>query len=178
MTFRRPSFISPASSARLAVSSGVSSSRALSGEHAESRRAQGCAPRLAAAGVWASAGRQLSAAAAGVCVLLLGVYVPAYAQSVSFTGAQTTVPASGLLGPDGVAVDGAGDVFIVDTGNHRVVEVPAGGGAQTTVGTGLSYPQGVAVDGAGDVFIVDNNNNRVVGLSTIRRDRTRVPAVA
>jgi hypothetical protein len=61
-----------------------------------------------------------------------------------------------------VAVDGAGDVFIADSGNSRVVEVPAGGGAQTTVGSGLSYPFGVAVDEAGDVFIVDSDNNRVV----------------
>src|SRR5208283_4419573 len=80
---------------------------------------------------------------------------PACAQSVSFAGAQTTV-GSGLSTPYGVAVDGAGDVFIADTGNSRVVEVPAGGGAQTTLtvsvgGVGLYYPYGVAVDRAGDV---------------------------
>ena len=51
------------------------------------------------------------------CVLLaLGVMcAPAHAQSVTFAGVQTTVPASGLLGPTGVAVDGAGDIFIADT---------------------------------------------------------------
>ncbi len=82
--------------------------------------------------------------------------------SVSFAGAQTTVSASGLNRTFGVAVDGAGDVFIADTINNRVVKVPAGGGAQTTVGTGLNYPSSVAVDGAGDVFIGDQSNNRVV----------------
>ena len=76
-------------------------------------------------------------------------------------GAQTTV-GSGLNFPDGVAVDGAGDVFIADTDNSRVVEVPAGGGAQITVASGLNDPSGVAVDGAGDVFIADTGNNRVV----------------
>ena len=86
----------------------------------------------------------------------------ACAQSVAFTGVQTTVPASGLNGPFGVAVDRAGDVFIADFFNNRVVEVPAGGGAQTTVGSGLNQPTGVAVDGAGDVFIADSNNSRVV----------------
>ena len=70
-------------------------------------------------------------------------------------GAQTTV-GSGLNIRCGVAVDGAGDVFIADTCNSRVVEVPAGGGAQTTVGSGLNHPYGVAVDGAGDVFIADS----------------------
>src|SRR5271157_4152202 len=91
----------------------------------------------------------------------------ACAQSVSFAGAQTTLNVSvggiGLSYPWGVAVDRAGDVFIADAYNNRVVKVPAGGGAQTTVpASGLSGPFGVAVDGAGDVFIADSNNNRVV----------------
>jgi len=76
-------------------------------------------------------------------------------------GVQTTVD-SGLYYPSAAAVDAAGDVFIADSNNRRVVEVPAGGGAQTTVGSGLSYPYGVAVDGAGDVFIADIGNNQVV----------------
>jgi sugar lactone lactonase YvrE len=76
-------------------------------------------------------------------------------------GVQTAV-GSGLHQPFGVAVDGAGDVFIADTLNSRVVEVPAGGGAQTTVGSGLWYPTGVAVDGAGNVFIASMGNNLVV----------------
>jgi hypothetical protein len=76
-------------------------------------------------------------------------------------GAQSTV-GSGLNYPTGVAVDGAGDVFIVDSANGQVVKVPAGGGAQTTLGTGLYSPSEVAVDGAGDVFITDTGNSRVV----------------
>ena len=73
-----------------------------------------------------------------------------------------TVGASGLNNPTAVAADAAGDVFIVDTYNDRVVKMPAGGGAQTTVGTDLSNPLGVAIDGAGNVFIADYGNQRVV----------------
>ncbi len=96
--------------------------------------------------------------------LLLGaILVPAHAQSVTLASSQTTVPASGLQGPTGVAVDGAGDLFIADYYNNRVVEIPAGGGPQTTVSaSGLKLANGVAVDGAGDVFIVDLYNKRVV----------------
>jgi hypothetical protein len=65
-----------------------------------------------------------------------------------------------------VAVDGAGDVFIADYDNSRVVEVPAGGGPQTTVGSGLNFPIGVTVDGAGDVFIADTYNNQVVEVQS------------
>ena len=85
-------------------------------------------------------------------------------------GTQTTVNPGGysvlspgnLSLPKGVAVDAAGDVFVADNGNQRVVKVPADGSPATTVGFGLQYPQGLAVDGAGDVFIADNNRNQVV----------------
>ena len=76
-------------------------------------------------------------------------------------GVQTTV-GSGLSHPLGVAVDGAGDVFVADYYNHQVVEVPAGGGPEIPVGSGLSGPAGVAVDGAGNVFIADYDSSLVV----------------
>jgi hypothetical protein len=92
----------------------------------------------------------------------------AAAQSVTFAGVQTTLPASGLGNPQGVAVDTAGDFFIADQGNNRVVELPrtgAGYGSQTTLPfSGLDYPAGVAVDAAGDVFVVDQPHNRVLEL--------------
>ncbi len=74
---------------------------------------------------------------------------------------------AGLNLPTGVAVDGAGDVFIADSWNNRVVEAPAGGGAAITIaptvnGVGLNAPFGVAVDSAGDLFTTDAGNNRVV----------------
>src|SRR6202451_1509599 len=101
---------------------------------------------------------------AGQCaalLLLVMIATPAWAQSISLVGAQTTV-GSGLSSPNGVALDAAGDVFIADTGNNRVVEVPAAGGAPITIGSGLSHPSGVAVDAAGDVFIADTGTNQVV----------------
>ncbi len=77
---------------------------------------------------------------------------------------RSVVPVPGLNGPDGVAVDRAGDLFIADQGHNRVVEVKADG-SQTTVGSGLSAPTAVAVDGQGDVFIADAGNNRVVEVT-------------
>jgi sugar lactone lactonase YvrE len=82
--------------------------------------------------------------------------------------AQTTVNvtssklATGEFVPSGVAVDANGDVFVSDTDNNRVVEVPASGGAQVTLGSGLAGPRSLAIDGAGDLFIADTGNNRVV----------------
>jgi sugar lactone lactonase YvrE len=77
-----------------------------------------------------------------------------------------TVNGLELSYPFGAAVDGAGDLFIADTYNNRVVEVPAIGTSvaidPTVNGTGLQLPYDVAVDGAGDLFIVDKSNNRMV----------------
>ncbi|WP_263351921.1 choice-of-anchor D domain-containing protein [Acidicapsa acidisoli] len=61
----------------------------------------------------------------------------------------------------GLTIDAAGDAFIADTLNQRVVKISANG-TLSTVGTGLEYPQGLAVDGAGDLFIGDNLLNEVV----------------
>src|SRR5207248_1631441 len=64
----------------------------------------------------------------------------------------------GLAGPNtlnqptGVAVDGAGNVYVADRLNSRVLVFS---------GT-LSSPNGVAVDGAGGVYVADSANNRVL----------------
>jgi len=108
-------------------------------------------------------------AATALCALALlaALSLPVAGQTVSFASLQTTV-GSGLYEPNVVAVDGAGDVFIGDTGNNRVVKVPAyctSSSCQITVpASGLNSPEGVAVDGAGDVFIADTHNNRVVEI--------------
>jgi sugar lactone lactonase YvrE len=83
------------------------------------------------------------------------------------TAIDPTVNGESLSDPLGMAVDEAGDLFIVDLANSRVVEVPAGGGTPTAIdptvnGKGLSSPYGTAVDGAGNLFIADAGNNRVV----------------
>ena len=76
----------------------------------------------------------------------------------------------------GVAVDAAGNVYVADSGNHRVRKIDAAGTITTLAGTGtrgyagdggpaaeaqLNYPSGVAVDAAGNVYVVDAGNDRV-----------------
>jgi TonB family protein len=81
-------------------------------------------------------------------------------------------PARRLKNPLGVAVDAAGNVYIADTGNARIVRagggsaiVLAGNGNQGLWGDGgpgtsaqLRNPSGVAVDAAGNVYIADTGN--------------------
>ena len=81
-----------------------------------------------------------------------------------------------LGGPSGVAVDGAGNVYIADRETHRIRKVDSTGTITTIAGTGeygfggdggpaaeaqLGAPNGVAVDGAGNVYITDRDNGRI-----------------
>jgi serine/threonine-protein kinase len=59
-------------------------------------------------------------------------------------------------------VDTAGNVYVAEAVNNRVVKIPAGGGAETTVGTALAAPYGVAVDASGNVFIADSGHRQVL----------------
>ena len=76
----------------------------------------------------------------------------------------------------GVAVDGAGNLFIADAYNNRIRKVTPAGIISTIAGNGgygfsgdggpaasaeLSLPYGVALDGAGNLYIVDSSNNRI-----------------
>ena len=76
-----------------------------------------------------------------------------------------SVVAGGLSQPEGVAVDGAGFIYIADTGNNRILlETPAVTGytQSVLVDTGLSNPTGIAVDGSGDLYIANSAGGEVV----------------
>jgi len=93
---------------------------------------------------------------------------------VGFLGDNGNAVSAQLSGPLGVAADGAGDLFIADSGNDRVREVTsgtittvAGNGNSQFTGDGtpaVSAPLSVAsiaIDGSGDLFIGDPINFRV-----------------
>ena len=64
--------------------------------------------------------------------------------------------------PEGVAVDGSGNVYFADANNNAIKEWIAASNAVTTlVSVGLSYPEGVAVDATGNVYFADNGHNAV-----------------
>jgi uncharacterized protein (TIGR03437 family) len=103
--------------------------------------------------------------------------------SGGFGGDGGLATSSRLNNPAGVTVDSSGNIYIADTGNHRVRRVAANTGVITTVaGTGtagysgdgvatatqLNSPSGVAVDGSGNIYIADTGNNRIrrIELST------------
>lgn len=81
-----------------------------------------------------------------------------------------------LDSPAGLAVDGEGNLFVADRGNHRVRRIAPDGSIATAAGTGtagyigdggpateafLCHPKGLASDGEGNVFVSDHGNHRV-----------------
>ncbi len=85
------------------------------------------------------------------------------------------LPFNLLYQPQGLAVDGAGAVYVADF-NNRVVSLAAGSNSQTVLPfTGLNYPEGVAVDAQGSVYVADRGNGRVVKLAAGASTQTVLP---
>lgn len=115
-------------------------------------------------------------------------------RKVNTSGIITTVAGKGSLGvsgfsgdggpatsaelntPSGVAVDGAGNLFIADTGNGRIRKVTTAGIITTVAGKGngfvlgdggpatnaqLANPSDVVVDNAGNIYIADFGNSSI-----------------
>jgi hypothetical protein len=121
---------------------------------------------------------------------IANAYLPSQIFKVSTTGTLTLIAGNGSIGyagdggpataaalnqPEGIFVDGSGNVFIADSGNSVIREVVASTGViQTVAGNGtsgyagdggpatgaeLNDPFGVFVDGAGNIFIADTDNS-------------------
>jgi uridylate kinase len=96
--------------------------------------------------------------------------------SVGYSGDGELATQAALSHPSGVAVDGAGNLYIADTYNNRIREVNSSQVITTEAGTGalgdggdggpafqamLALPAGVRVDSQGNLYIADTYNNRV-----------------
>jgi hypothetical protein len=98
-----------------------------------------------------------------------------------FAGDGGAATAAGLDSPNGVAVDGTGNIYIGDTHNQRVRVVNTSGVISTLAGNGsksyggdggtaanasLARPRGLSVDAAGSIYVADSDNNRIRVIAT------------
>ncbi len=96
--------------------------------------------------------------------------------SAGFSGDGGMATLAQLDGPNGLALDAAGNLYIADKNNNRIRVVSTDGGIATIAGNGaagfwgdegtardaaLNNPEGVALDAAGNLYIADTLNNRV-----------------
>jgi serine/threonine-protein kinase len=70
----------------------------------------------------------------------------------------------GLSGPQGVAADAAGRIYIADSGNSRVVILNSDGSLIGRL-TGFNRPENIAVDAGGRIYVADTYNDTIVVYS-------------
>ncbi|GAB3960732.1 hypothetical protein GCM10028805_58610 [Spirosoma harenae] len=112
--------------------------------------------------------RKVSTSGIITTVAGIGVY--------GFSGDGFAATSANLASPQGIALDGSGNLYIADSENHRVRKVSASGIISTVAGDGnasfsgdggaataasLKKPTGVAVDGSGNLYIADSENHRI-----------------
>ena len=109
-----------------------------------------------------------------------------------YNGDNISAISAQLMLPVGVTVDSSGNIYIADTGNHRIRMVSGatqtkfgismtvnriytiagtglasyGGDGATGTSARLSNPAGVSVDSAGNIYIADTGNNRIRKVDT------------
>ena len=75
-----------------------------------------------------------------------------------------------------MAVDPAGNVFVTDTDNSRVMLYGGRVTRQTVLPfTGVSVPWGIAVDNAGTVYVTEHDANQVMKLVSGSNTPTVLP---
>jgi streptogramin lyase len=98
----------------------------------------------------------------------------------TFAGTGATGNADGTLttatfkSPKAMAIDMAGNLYVVDRGNHNIRKITPAGVVSTVAGSGspgyldgpdvaalFNTPSGIAVDAIGNLYVADNVNNTI-----------------
>ena len=101
---------------------------------------------------------------AGVVTTLAGL-------AGSFGSTDGTGSAARFGGPQAIAVDGTGTLYVADTGNSTIRKITAGGVVTTIAGCPgcigsenwgrFNMPSGIAVNAKGDLYVADTRNNTI-----------------
>ncbi len=96
-----------------------------------------------------------------------------YSQSYTSVAKWGSLPAGDrqFKMPSGVAADASGNVYVADTGNHRIQKFSPDGtfiAKWGSLGSGdgqFNWPTGIAIDGPGNIYVADAGNHRLQKFS-------------
>jgi sugar lactone lactonase YvrE len=99
--------------------------------------------------------------------------VPGFsADNASTTGGACAAASGGAAAgaalpvcPAGLAVDGAGNLFVADANNGRILRVDAQTNASTVAASGLHQPGAMAFDAAGNLYVAEQGANRILAFA-------------
>ena len=134
-------------------------------------------------GGYNSSGASISNAQLYLPPARITTYAGEFSLAGTYSGDGGAATSAGLSSPAGVAVDGAGNLYIADAANNVIRKVTAGGTITTVAGnnslgggysgdggpaTGaaLNDPMAVTVDSAGNLYIADTANNVIRKVNT------------
>lgn len=110
-----------------------------------------------------------------VC-FLFGIGLTGAASSNNQSAGSSRQVSVRLIYPNGLALDDKGDLYISDTGTHRILKLNQAGQLTVIAGTGeggyggdngpaikaqLNSPQDLAFDAEGNLFVADSYNHRI-----------------
>ena len=128
--------------------------------------------------------KSYSLRSATACILLLASAAASRSQTLTFNSSagyaghgsvDGTGAAALFYQPAATAADGAGNIYVADSGNHTIRKITSAGVVSTLAGsTGTSgsangtgsnalffQPQGMAVDAAGNIYVADTGNSTI-----------------
>jgi sugar lactone lactonase YvrE len=100
-----------------------------------------------------------------------------------FSGDNASATSAQLNLPTALAVDTTGNLYIADTGNHRIRKISAAGIITTIAGTGtqgfsgdnalaitaaIDSPTGLALDSKNNLYLTDTHNHRIRKITAAR----------
>jgi hypothetical protein len=109
--------------------------------------------------------------------LTTGIITTIAGATPGFSGDNALATSARLNLPTALALDAAGNLYLADTGNHRIRKITASTGIITTIaGTGtqgfsgdtglaisatIDSPTGLALDSANNLYLADTHNHRI-----------------
>lgn len=107
--------------------------------------------------------------------------VDAQTASGSVCGAASKSSGPASICPAGLAIDGAGNLFIADANSGQILRLDAKTAARTTAASGLRSPGATAFDRNGNLYVAEQGANRIIkftSMGTAATNLTLTPPAA